>query len=217
MSPVNSGTDDTDDEEETNDENPEESASEGPTPEAPVAECFPADASIELVDGSKKQMAQVQTGDVVKVAPETYSPVYFFSHADEAVPSSVIQLEAANVTFVSSPGHYLRTISGVRAASQLSVGDEIVLARGPKAETAVIQRVVRRVGRGRFNPHTLHGDIVVNDVVASTFTTAVHPVVARGLLSPVRAVYRVFGAHRHLIAFNRIVLRTLCTAYWNRH
>lgn len=215
--PTEDGIDDTDGEDVGNGGNLEESASQEPTQEPSAPDCFPADATVELVGGGRKRMVELQTGDVIKVAPETYSPVYFFSHADETDPSSVIRLEASNVTFVSSPGHYLRTKSGIRAASQLSVGDEIILARGAKAETVVIQKVVRSVGRGKFNPHTLHGDIVVNDVVASTFTMAVHPAVARGLLSPMRAFYRVFGAHRHFIAFNRAVLHTLRAVYWNRH
>jgi hypothetical protein len=48
-------------------------------------------------------------------------------------------------------------------------------------------------GVGLYNPQTLHGDIVVDGVRASTYTEAVDPVFAHAVLAPVRAVYRWFG------------------------
>jgi hypothetical protein len=42
---------------------------------------------------------------------------------------------------------------------------------------------------GLYNPQTIHGDIVVDGIVASTYTTAVDPQVAHGLLAPLRVLY----------------------------
>jgi Hint module len=39
---------------------------------------------------------------------------------------------------------------------------------------------------GFFNPRTVFGNVVVNDVVSSTYTTAVQPTVAHATLAPFR-------------------------------
>lgn len=191
-----------------------------PTPDDSEPACFPADATVELSNGERKSMAHLRLGDVVKVGAGQYSPIYFFSHAHEKTRASMVEveIEESNMTFSSSPGHLVRLASGIlKPISQVAVNDKILIAgTGNKAESAIVTRVARRIGHGKFNPHTLHGDIVVNGFIASTFTTAVHPVVARGLLLPVRAVFRAFNAHPHLISFNYFVLRILEASYWNR-
>lgn len=52
------------------------------------------------------------------------------------------------------------------------------------------------LGLGRaltFNPQTLDGDILVDGIVTSTYTTAVAPRVARAVLSPLRLLYTLDG------------------------
>jgi hypothetical protein len=44
---------------------------------------------------------------------------------------------------------------------------------------------------GLYNPHTLTGQIVVDGVLASCYTRAVHPAIARLLLSPLAMLYRM--------------------------
>ena len=43
---------------------------------------------------------------------------------------------------------------------------------------------------GLYNPHTLQGDIVVNGVLTSTYTSAFSPVLAHLVFAPLRALYR---------------------------
>ena len=43
---------------------------------------------------------------------------------------------------------------------------------------------------GLYNPHTLHGDIVVDGVLTSTYTAAFSPTLAHVALAPLRALYR---------------------------
>lgn len=53
-----------------------------------------------------------------------------------------------------------------------------------------VTEVAKVWGVGRYAPHTMGGDIVVNGVLVSTYTTAVHPVLAHVLLAPMRMLHR---------------------------
>ena len=48
---------------------------------------------------------------------------------------------------------------------------------------------------GLYNLQTLHGDVVVGGLRASTYTTAVDPAVAHRLLWPLRAVFEAVGVY----------------------
>lgn len=43
-----------------------------------------------------------------------------------------------------------------------------------------------------LQPATIHGDLVVNGFVTSTYTTAIEPIVAYGNLAPLRGTCRLF-------------------------
>jgi hypothetical protein len=64
------------------------------------------------------------------------------------------------------------------------------------SETGATKRVVSVSGeqaRGLFDPQTLDGDIVVEGLLASTYTTIVEPALAHAALAPMRLFYQVFG------------------------
>ncbi|OSX80526.1 hypothetical protein BU14_0051s0046 [Porphyra umbilicalis] len=158
--------------------------------------CFPADATVELESGAVVAMAALAVGDVVRVAPGSgaaaFSPVYFFSHKDPpsatAAYTYVTLTTAAGAAVTLTPGHYVYA-NGVRvAAGAVPVGATLTLASGAPSPVTGVTVAVRR--GGLYNPHTLVGDVVVNGVLSSTYTTAVHPVVAAGLLAPLRAAWR---------------------------
>jgi Hint module len=48
---------------------------------------------------------------------------------------------------------------------------------------------------GLFNPQTLHGDVVVDGLRASSYTTAVEPAVAHRLLWPLRVLFERTGRY----------------------
>lgn len=72
-------------------------------------------------------------------------------------------------------------------ARKINVGDQLTTLSGWKRVTAV---QMDETCTGLYNPQTMHGDIVVDDVVVSTFTTAVDIRIATGLLLPFRALFR---------------------------
>ena len=69
----------------------------------------------------------------------------------------------------------------------MKIGDNVTLADG-KASAVVAIAAVRK--EGLHNPHTLQGDIVVNGVLASSYTSAFSPTLAHVVLAPLRALYR---------------------------
>jgi len=164
--------------------------------------CFPADATVERRDGAVVRLVDVAVGDEVRVAPGSgpaaWSPVYMFTHKLPGGAHTFVEMTtAAGAVLTATPSHLVYASGAQVPAGSVAVGDALeVIPPGTPAGEAVSSRVVavRHVVRaGLVNPQTLHGDVVVNGVRASTWTTAVEPAVASGLLAPVRAAFRLAG------------------------
>lgn len=152
--------------------------------------CFPAHVTVELEDGSFKTMDSIEIGDSVKVASGEFSPVFMFTHKMADIPYSFVRLTASSGHSLElTKGHYLYVNGGLAAAESVRVGDSIQTDAGVVSVSAVD----RVVSRGLFNPQTVNGNIVVNGVRASTYTTAVELKTAHSLLLPLRAVFRFAG------------------------
>lgn len=192
------------------------SESSSPTPkEDNPAACFPAHATVRLEDGSEKAMENLQIGDRVLVAhPDTYSEVYFFSHAHADHASNFVSIRTGldGVGLQLSARHLVYANGELVEAQHVRVGDKVLVAHDQR-EAAVVA-VERIAAKGLYNPHTLHGDIIVNRVAASTLTRTLHPTVARMLLQPFHTAYRVAGPHPAIHAVNRGVLRMLERVVW---
>lgn len=57
----------------------------------------------------------------------------------------------------------------------------------------MVVAVTTGTAAGRVHPHTVAGDTVVGGVVASCWTSAVHPAVGAALLAPLRAAWALTG------------------------
>jgi len=150
--------------------------------------CFPGLATVELSSGKMIQMDQLKIGDKVRVSATEFSEVYYFSTSMSSADttSKFIKVVAGNTTLQLTPGHYLYVNGELTLSEKVQAGDVVVLASGEKAS---VTEVGSSWAGGLYNPHTLHGDIVVNGVLTSTYTEAVHPTLAHALLSPLRAMY----------------------------
>jgi len=164
------------------------------------ADCFPASATVELADGRVLPMADLAVGDKVRVAAgdaqSAFSSVFLFTHKMPTAPRAYVRLALANGTaLVVSAGHYVYADGKMVAAAAVTVGSTLQVSSSVGAGwvTTPVTSVTRVNAEGLYNPQTLHGDIVVDGVRASTFTTAVEPTVASALLAPLRAVYRSTG------------------------
>ncbi|PXF41276.1 Warthog protein 6 [Gracilariopsis chorda] len=152
--------------------------------------CFPAHATVELEDGSFKTMDSIELGDRVKVASGEFSPVFMFTHKMAGISYSFVRLTASSGHSLElTKGHYLYVNGDLAAAESVHVGDSIETDAGVVSVSAV----ARVVSRGLYNPQTVNGNIVVNGVRASTYTTAVEIKTAHSLLLPLRAVFRLAG------------------------
>lgn len=155
-------------------------------------ECFPAAATVLLADGSRKTMEDVRIGDRVQVGVNEFSRVFAWTHQHAHINADFIRIEHAKGTapFVVTRNHFVHKIgSGLVLAKELAVGDLLMSGKG---EHSRITSIASKEGRGLFNPQTMHGDIVVDGVLASTYTLAVSPGAAHALLTPIRACFNLF-------------------------
>lgn len=160
-----------------------------------LTSCFPSDALVELapnVDGVvlKRRMDVLQVGDTIQTGPNTWAVVTMFTHRDPNATSDYVRLfTSAGADIELSLGQYIRLPSGaLRAAAKVTIGDNLILADGNL--TTVIRRELFHSRRGLYNPQTMDGSIVVNGIVASTFTTAIQPFVGRVLLTVPNFLHR---------------------------
>lgn len=151
--------------------------------------CFPADATVLVEHRGPVTMDALALGDRVLVAAGVYSPVFMFTHriARGRFPFVTLSLSSGG-HLDASAGHYIYINGALAPASTARVGDTLELADRALATVAAVTTGFKD---GLFNPQTTHGDIVVNGVRASTYTTAVAPAAAHGLLAPVRAAFRL--------------------------
>eukprot|EP00178_Gracilaria_changii_P004760 TRINITY_DN17760_c0_g1_i1.p1 TRINITY_DN17760_c0_g1~~TRINITY_DN17760_c0_g1_i1.p1 ORF type:complete len:421 (-),score=53.82 TRINITY_DN17760_c0_g1_i1:742-2004(-) len=150
-------------------------------------ECFPASASVRLRNGQVRSMRDVTVGDEVLVGRNLFSPVFMFTHRLSYFMTRFVrfQLDSGDELAVT-PNHYVYADGHLVTAQSAKRGQRMLLANG---STAAIQCIDWIRDAGLFNPQTIHGDIVVNNVLVSTYTKAVEPQVAHGLLAPLRAWY----------------------------
>lgn len=160
--------------------------------------CFPSNARVTRRDGRRVRMDALRIGDEVVVGItgeglQMFSKVYAFSHADSGAISEFVVLEVSNnQTLAVSPGHYVRvgrgTRSGLRTADDVEVGDVLT---GGEGQSVTVRRTGRSRERGLYNPHTLHGDIMVDEILTSTFTSHIAVRCGEALLLPLRAMGRM--------------------------
>lgn len=172
-------------------------------------DCFPADATVVLEDGTVKAMNKLAVGDRVSVGRGKFSEVFLFTHSEKGVVSTnYVQLTVENgEELVLSEGHYLPISGSLKAASAVEVGDFVTLGSGMKSK--ITNKISNVEKTGLFNPQTLNGNIVVNGVLASTFTLAADPKLSQAALSPLRACFLKFGGYSFY--FNQGVV-----SYWGK-
>jgi preprotein translocase subunit YajC len=142
-------------------------------------------------------MDRLQVGDRVKVAPGMFSDVFMFTHKLETSVHDFINIRTACGNRIRlTAGHYIYANGILVPAGTVQKGDELALASG--AHCAVIS-VSETVDVGLYNPQTLEGNIVVDGVIASTYTTAVTPTVGHAWLAPLRKLYIFFGFSSRLL------------------
>lgn len=169
-------------------ETPEFNQSPDSSGEAPV--CFPESATVYLVDGSRKSMHSLRIGDTILSAPGHFSSVFMFTHRMSEIIHQFVVLSTTHTNISLTSGHFLYVNGELAPAGNVRCGDRIRLHNGSED---VVKNISFELKRGLYNPQTMHGDIVVNGVHASTYTKTVSPFMAHGLLAPLRMIYHYIG------------------------
>jgi len=154
--------------------------------------CFPASAQVELDTGRTVTMDQLAVGDNVRVSADAFSRVFLFTHEIATGSFGFVKLTTASAASLTvTRSHYVYANGKMTAAGAVKLGDKLELVGAAKCD--IVTAISPITETGLYNPQTLHGDIVVNGIRASTFTTAVEPRVASALLAPLRALFRATG------------------------
>eukprot|EP00737_Agarophyton_chilense_P003682 gb/GEZJ01004376.1/.p1 GENE.gb/GEZJ01004376.1/~~gb/GEZJ01004376.1/.p1 ORF type:complete len:380 (-),score=56.14 gb/GEZJ01004376.1/:308-1423(-) len=152
--------------------------------------CFPASALVQLADGTLRRMDQIAIGDMLHVGHNQYSPVFMFTHQQHTVSYPFISLQAERMDqpLLLTSGHFVYASGRCVPAAAVKKGDWLELADGSKAQ---VLDVSVQIASGLYNPQTLHGDLIVNGVRVTTYTTSVESITAHSLLAPLRALYQM--------------------------
>lgn len=146
--------------------------------------CFPAAATVELEDGSFVRMDTLSVGDMVKVGPTEFSRVFMFTHKMSDVTQKFVSLSTASGAELSlTAGHFIYANGALVAAKNVQIGDVLTLGNGDS--TSVIS-VASTMDAGLYNPQTVNGNVIVDSIISSTYTTAVEPSFAHAVLAPFR-------------------------------
>lgn len=155
--------------------------------------CFPADALVFSKSRGTISISNLNVGENIQVRNESYSNVFGFTHDDPDAISDFIRLSTKDGNTIElSDGHfiYVNEFDNIKAARFVSIGDYLLTASGIRSQVTSKMYVKKK---GLFNPQTMHGNIVVNNISVTTFTETVETFVGHSLLSPFRAVFKGTG------------------------
>lgn len=159
-----------------------------PSGEGEDAACFPTSAFVHLSSGEDIPLLRLQAGHDVLVTESRSSVVYLFTHKRSVELHDFILIKSAgNHSIKLSQGHYIYANNKLKAAKKVKFGDVLRTLDG----NTIVESVEWTKDYGLIAPHTLHGDIVVNRIVASTYTSALHPIIAHSVLWPLRFLVRL--------------------------
>lgn len=148
--------------------------------------CFPGSALATLESGKEVPMSELKIGDKVLVVDSTtgattFSDIYFFGHRNPEIVSNFYTVTTeSGVSLQLSPEHYMYVSESgcndpITKATTLSpklakigMGAWTKTSEGMKCSPIVDIRQGEE--KGLYNPFTLNGSIIVNNVYASSYS-----------------------------------------------
>lgn len=163
--------------------------------------CLPGDAKVEVRGVGVTEVANVRSGDVVRVSGGEWSEVFMWTHKDgsyrgrrfvEVWAEGMLKVTEGHMVYVCREMKEDCEREIVRVES-VNVGDG--MWRLESEERLVrVEKVMKGVsGWGLYNPQTASGDIVVDGMVITCYSRWIKESVAHGLLAPIRALYKWSG------------------------
>lgn len=159
-----------------------------------MGSCFPGDATVKTMEGRVVTMEELAAREKIAVGGGEHSDVFFFGHRAGDVEAEYLRIEhtGSKAPLRMSESHYLYVNGALRIAGTVRAGDRLRGADGK--DTVTVLYVSREKGQGMYAPTSVHGDLLVDGVVVSSYTDAIHPGLAHRLLYPLRLLYR-YGLH----------------------
>lgn len=167
------------------------------TPSETSAVCFPGEAIVQLQNGSRIMMKEVQVGDHVQVGVDKYDAVLMMTHADANMDSDMVIISTQHARIAASSGHLIYANGVTIFTKNTREGDMIPVLVGEDLMNETVLSVETKCMKGLFNPQTESGNILVGYekaslVLGTAYTSTVPLSVAHSLLSPVRTVQILF-------------------------
>lgn len=154
-------------------------------------QCFPGSATARLEDGRVVRMDALRTGQRVATGNGRIGLVYGFSHRAAGVVTKFVEVVLRCGRSVRlSHGHLVYTDKGIRKASEIEKGDTLFIENG---QTSLVVRLSMVSDTGLYNPQTDVGDIEVNGIRVTTYTSGLDLQTAHAALAPFRALFRACG------------------------
>jgi Hint module len=154
--------------------------------------CFPGRATVMLENNSIIRMEELEVGHRVHVGQGLYSDVFMFTHrcSQSYWQFHVIKTTSGHELTVTGDHFLYRDDMKLVSAGSLRKGDSLMLDDG---NVSIIRSVSCAWMYGLYNPHTLHGDIAVDGLRTSTYTSVLAPSFAHSILAVFRTLYRLMN------------------------
>jgi len=159
---------------------PAESPTEAPTdsPTTAPTRCFSGYSTVNVKGKGTIRLNKLKVGDAVKTTNGSYSEVYSFSHKQESAEGIYLEIFTKdmpkNQPLEITKNHLIYVFdknlksTKLAFASDVKVGDFLVGVAGLPSRVKSIHLV--KGFRGLYTPMTTTGDILVNGVLASSYT-----------------------------------------------
>eukprot|EP00172_Hildenbrandia_rubra_P001149 Plantae.Rhodophyta-Hildenbrandia_rubra.ctg17060.p1 GENE.Plantae.Rhodophyta-Hildenbrandia_rubra.ctg17060~~Plantae.Rhodophyta-Hildenbrandia_rubra.ctg17060.p1 ORF type:complete len:467 (+),score=43.02 Plantae.Rhodophyta-Hildenbrandia_rubra.ctg17060:547-1947(+) len=175
-----------------------------------VFQCFPAMAKVLSSDRGEVRIKDLDVGDEV-IAPRwkdalqvSPSKVLFFTHQLQRGMFEFVQLRSeSNKTIDLSPGHYIHTSSGLKAAKDVEIGDTLFRYSEGRFADELVASIFRVQKEGLYNLKTGQGNLIVDGFAVSCYTTVLKPIVAHPLVAGIE--YIASTMHHSYVAINRLL------------
>eukprot|EP00095_Tigriopus_kingsejongensis_P007705 maker-scaffold142_size315517-snap-gene-2.22 protein:Tk07705 transcript:maker-scaffold142_size315517-snap-gene-2.22-mRNA-1 annotation:"sonic hedgehog protein" len=168
--------------------------------------CFPARSWVRTRDGSQRPLEHLSIGEQVLSADAkgqlSYSPVITFLHQDGSRNQTFLRLTTdTGHSLTVTPKHlvFIRdpesaTIRSSMAKSVL-IGEELLIHRpgSRRMQQAKVTGISVVLRRGIYAPLTTHGTVLINDVLASSYSHIHSQSLAHWAFGPMRWSYLFFG------------------------
>lgn len=164
-------------------------------------ECFPSDATVDVLDMGKVTLSSLQIGAQVRVVNDknqvNYSPIIAFLHRDLDEHALYKRIRTKNSIIELSKRHLIHhRYNGFIWSERLIQGDEILVVSSNYENETQWEEIIEITDvnkQGLMAPLTEQGTIIVNNVHASCYALVKSHQVAHFALAPYRIYHRLFG------------------------